>query len=132
MSDIDLENAISRKRWTVATVFLGFLAGGLPLWPVPYDSIDLSSPGFLGLWIVAGTIAGGFPAALSTLSMHRTAGLLGSGFGIAVLARALVEMTQDPTTHNLWPFEIAIGVAVGLLSGLIGTLLVYLIGLRKS
>ena len=132
MSDINLENAISRKRWTVATVFLGFLAGGLPLWPVPYYSIDLSNPGFLGHWIVAGIIAGGFPAALSSLSMHRTAGLLGAGFGMAVLARVLLEIIQDPTTHNLWPFEVAIGVAVGLLAGIAGTLLVYLVRLIKK
>ena len=132
MSDIDLENAISRKRWTVATVFLGFLAGGLPLWPVPYYSIDLSNTGFLGQWIGAGIIAGGFPAALSSLSMHRSAVLLGAGFGMAVLARVLFEIVQDPTTHNLWPFEVAIGVAVGLLAGIGGSLLVYLVRLIKN
>ena len=132
MSDNDLENAISRKRWTVATVFLGFLAGGLPLWPVPYYSIDLSNPGFLGQWIVAGIIAGGFPAALSSLSMHRSAVLLGAGFGMAVLARVLFEIIQDPTTHNLWPFEVAISVAVGLLAGIGGSLLVYLVRLTKN
>jgi len=132
MSDIDLENAISRKRWSVATVFLGFLAGGLPLWPVPYYSIDLSNPGFLGQWIIAGIIAGGFPAALSSLSMHRSAVLLGAGFGMAVLARVLFEIIQDPTTHNLWPFEVAISVAVGLLAGIGGSLLVYLVRLIKN
>jgi hypothetical protein len=132
MSDNDLENAISRKRWTVATVFLGFLAGGLPLWPVPYYSIDLSNPGFLGQWIGAGIIAGGFPAALSSLSMHRSAVLLGAGFGMAVLARVLFEIIQDPTTHNLWPFEVAISVAVGLLAGIGGSLLVYLVRLIKN
>jgi H+/Cl- antiporter ClcA len=132
MSDINLENAISRKRWTVATIILGFLAGGLPLWPTPYNSIDLSNPEFLGLWIVAGTIAGGFAAALSNLSMHRSAALLGAGFGMAVLARVLFETIQDPTTHNLWPFEVAIGVAVGLLAGVAGTLLVYLVRLIKK
>jgi len=132
MPAIDSENAIHRKRWTIATVFLGFIAGGLPLWPIPYNSIDLSSPEFLGLWIVAGTIAGGFPAALSTLSMNRTAGLLGAGFGMAVLARVLFEIVQDSTTHDLWPIEIAIGVAVGLLSGIAGTLLVYLVRLIKN
>ena len=132
MSDIDLENAISRKRWSVATVFLGFLAGGLPLWPVAYYSIDLSNPGFLAQWIIAGIIAGGFPAALSSLSMHRSAVLLGAGFGMAVLARVLFEIIQDPTTHNLWPFEVAISVAVGLLAGIGGSLLVYLVRLIKN
>jgi hypothetical protein len=132
MPAINSEDAIERKRWTVAVVFLGFLAGGLPLWPVPYESIDLSSPEFLGLWIGVGTIAGGFPAALSTLSMHRTAGLLGAGYGMAVLARVLFEIIQDPTTHNLWPFEVAIGVAVGLLASIAGTLLVYLVKLIKN
>jgi hypothetical protein len=132
MPAINLEDPIYRKRWMVATVFLGFIAGGLPFWPVPYYSIDLSKPEFLGQWIVAGIIAGGIPAALSNLSMHRSAALLGAGFGMAVLARVLFETIQDPTTHNLWPFEVAISVAVGLLAGIAGTLLVYLVRLIKK
>jgi len=132
MPAINVWNVIERERWTIATIFLGFIAGGVPLWLVPYHSIDLSSPEFLGRWIVAGIIAGGFPAALSSLSMHRSAVLLGAGFGVAVLARVLFETIQDPTTHNLWPFEVAIGVAVGLLAGIAGTLLVYLVRLIKK
>jgi H+/Cl- antiporter ClcA len=51
---------------------------------------------------------------------------------MAVLARVLFETIQDPTTHNLWPFEVAISVAVGLLAGIAGTLLVYLVRLIKK
>ncbi|MCX6134525.1 MAG: hypothetical protein NTU47_11985 [Ignavibacteriales bacterium] len=130
MPGINSENVTYRDRWTVATVFGGFMAGGLPLWPVPYDSLDLTSPGFLGQWMVAGMIAGGLPALFSSLSKYRTACFVAAGFGLSVLARVLVETIQDPTNHNLWPFEFVIGAAVGLVSGFAGSYLVSLVRIK--
>jgi hypothetical protein len=31
-----------------------------------------------------------------------------AGFVLAVIARVAVETTRDPTSHNLWPFEVVI------------------------
>jgi hypothetical protein len=119
-------------RWTAGAVVLGILAGGAPLWPVPYDSIELTGPGFLSQWILAGIVAGGLPAGMSRLPKFRIAGLVAIGFGIAVLARVVVETLQDPTDHNLWPFEVAIGSVVGLASGLTGALLARLLFRAKN
>jgi hypothetical protein len=39
-----------------------------------------------------------------------------------VMARVVVETFQNPTTHNLWPFELVIASAVGLAVASVGSL----------
>jgi hypothetical protein len=39
-----------------------------------------------------------------------------------VIARVIVETSQDPTSHNLWPLELIIASAVGLAVSLVGSL----------
>jgi hypothetical protein len=43
-----------------------------------------------------------------------------SGFVLAVLVRVAVETMRDPTSHNLWPFEVVIAGGIGLVGGLVG------------
>lgn len=44
--------------------------------------------------------------------------LLGVAF---VLARIVFDTRRDPTSHNLWPFEVVIGVVLALVAlGLLG------------
>jgi hypothetical protein len=40
----------------------------------------------------------------------------------AVMARVVVDTTRDPTSHNLWPFELVIAFLVGLTGTVPGTL----------
>jgi ABC-type branched-subunit amino acid transport system permease subunit len=40
-----------------------------------------------------------------------------------VLARVIVDVVRDPTSHNLWPFEIVIAVLVGAAAAVAGALL---------
>lgn len=95
------------------------VACGLLLWPIPYAQVSLpGNPSFAAL-IACGAAAG----LLAGLLLKR--GLLAvltvpTGFAIAVLGRMVVETNRDPTTHNLWPFEVAIVGVIGLLAGLIG------------
>ena len=39
------------------------------------------------------------------------------------MARVVAETSRDPTSHNLWPLEILIALAVGVVCSLIGTAL---------
>jgi hypothetical protein len=41
---------------------------------------------------------------------------------IAVLCKLVWDVVADPTSHNLWPFELAIAVAVGAAAALVGAL----------
>jgi hypothetical protein len=40
-----------------------------------------------------------------------------------VLGRVVVETFRDPTSHNLWPFEIIIAAVVGFAVACVGALL---------
>jgi hypothetical protein len=39
------------------------------------------------------------------------------------MARVVVDTTRDPTSHNLWPFELVIAFLVGLAGTVPGTLI---------
>jgi hypothetical protein len=104
----------------------GFLACGLPLWWIPYREVSLpGNPSPLG-WFLLGTAAGAF-AALLLRGIRLPWFAVAFGFVLALLVRVAVETNRDPTSHNLWPFEVAIVGAFGLASGLAGVLLTRLV-----
>ncbi len=53
-----------------------------------------------------------------------------------VMVRVMVDCSRDPTSHNLWPFELIIAVFVGgaaaLAGSALGTLLLFLLGRGRS
>jgi hypothetical protein len=104
--------------WVAATIC--FLVVGVPYWRIPYGSVNLPDALYgPGLYVVAG-------AAL-VLGTLRASGfwtvLLMTGLSVpaAVLARVVVEGVADPTSHNLWPFEVVIASGLGLFAAGIGT-----------
>ena len=117
-------HAILRRA---AVVFAAFLACGLLLWPIPYSQVSLpgnpsstlllllgGAVGFVAAWL----IRPGFAAPWMTVPM---------GYALAVIARVVVETSSDPTSHNLWPFEVVILGGIGLAAGLIGVTLARLV-----
>jgi hypothetical protein len=117
-------DAILRRA---AVVFAAFLGCGLLLWPIPYKEVSLPgnpSPSLLLLlggavgFAAAFLIRPGFLAAWLTVPM---------GYALAVLARVFVETSSDPTSHNLWPFEVIIMGGLGLAASLAGVTLARLL-----
>jgi hypothetical protein len=49
--------------------------------------------------------------------------VLAAAVPAAVMARVVVDTTRDPTSHNLWPFELVIAFLVGLGGTVPGTLI---------
>jgi len=93
------------------------------LWPIPYSQVSLpGNPSPSLLFLLGGTIAfvaaflvrPTFPAALMTVPV---------GYAMAVCARVAVETWSDPTSHNLWPFEVVIMGGLGLVASLVGVTL---------
>lgn len=95
-----------------------------PYWAASYDSV--SADGIFGsffllmLVLFAGTFLAG--AATETPLWVVVAGMLGAT-PVAVVGRIVLDLSADPTSHNLWPLEIVfafvltlppIGVAAGL------------------
>lgn len=104
----------------IAFVAVFFLVG-LPYWRIPYASASLPN----SLWGPALLVVLAAPVAVLLLSKNtfaRTAGVIGLAVPALVMARVLVETFQDPTSHNLWPFELVIASAVGLAVASVGSL----------
>ena len=111
---------MTEKLWIAGTLLLGLLAGGLPLWPIAYENLSLTSGGFVVTWICTGVLAAGIAGRFSTLPRLSISLFVACGFVAAVLARIIVDGMEDSTTHSYWPFEIVITIIVSTPSGLLG------------
>jgi hypothetical protein len=108
--------------WLTSAFVAGLLAVGVPYWQVPYSKVSLPDtlihPGLLVV-VVAAAIA----RAIGKQRFVPTLLVASAGVPCAVMARVVLDTSQDPTSHNLWPFELIIAVGVGLLASGSGTLL---------
>jgi hypothetical protein len=112
---------MSRNLPTVATWLVAFLAVGLPYWSIPYGSVNLPNAlPTLGLLVVGGSAL--FLVASRRLSLGMSIGILGTTVPAAVMARVIVEVAGDPTSHNLWPFELVIAGVTGVVVAGVGAL----------
>ena len=98
--------------WLSSAFGLCLVAVGLPFWLTPYSQLDLPDALILpGLLAVAPLAAG-----LRFLSVSRSAAISVTLVGamlVANIARITVDTSIDPTTHNLFPFELAITTIYG-------------------
>jgi hypothetical protein len=101
-------------------VLAGLLACGLPLWPIPYREVSMPGNPAPSTWMILGALAGVLAGSLLRPGLRVPVLAVSSGFVLAVLARVAWETAADPTTHNLWPFEVVIAGFFGLLSAALG------------
>jgi hypothetical protein len=98
-------------------VLAGTLAYGLPYWFLPYNHTPS--------WAVVG-ITGMLAGALGGALMRGIAQpilCVAGGFAVACMARVVVDGIKDPTSHNLWPFEVVIVLVAGAIAGAAGLLI---------
>ena len=101
----------------------GLLACGLPLWPLPYAQVSMPSNPSGWIWLVGAAASGALGAHLVRGGLLAPVAAVGAGFVLAVMLRVSVETSADPTSHNLWPFEVAIAGSIGAVGALAGVLL---------
>jgi hypothetical protein len=102
--------------------FVVFLIVGLPYWEIPYSKVAL--PNSLYGWYLVMVLL--LPPALRVgvrASFMQSVSAVGVAVPATVLARVVIETLQDPTSHNLWPFEIIIAAGVGFSVALAGAVL---------
>ena len=104
---------MTRDTFWLASGFVGaLLLIGVPFWNVPYAQVSLPDsligPGLLVLAALALLLAlagvARLRAVLTTMALCPAA---------AVALRVAAEGAADPTSHNLWPFEIVIALVLG-------------------
>lgn len=109
------------RVWRVGVAILaGLLACGLPLWPIPYSRVSMPGNPSAEVWLLGGAASGLLAALLLRTRFIWPTLCVAAGFVLAVLGRVAVETSRDPTSHNLWPFEVVVAGAIGAFAAAIG------------
>jgi hypothetical protein len=107
---------IERRTLCLASGFAaGLLLTGVPYWRLPYNANFFADPlvlaGFAGLGVVTAVLAASCVARLPQVFWVTLA-----AFPAAMAIRVVVETAQDPTDHNLWPFELILAALFSLVA----------------
>jgi hypothetical protein len=105
--------------WLRTAFLLSFLGAGIPYWLIPYREVNLPST-LLGPGLVIVVLAALLLRACGVAPFWKTARTLGWALAAAVIARVVVEGIRDPSSHNLWPFEVAIALLLGFACSVTG------------
>ncbi len=97
------------------------LLGGLIHWPLPYNNRGWELFLFGG-WSLGVVFIAAISMILTTLRVRDVIFSAGFGPAIANFLRVLFDTTFiDPTSHNLFPFEIAFAVMLGIAAATVGS-----------
>lgn len=122
----------TRNRTILALAFFGsFLAVGLPYWYIPAAQVSLP----YAVWsppLAAVVFLAVLPRALSAAGFWRTTLVVGASVPAAVMARVVYDTLSDPTSHNLWPFEIVLAAGPGFVAAIVGALVGQLLAGRGA
>ena len=116
-----------RFWWFVLATFAGFGPTAVLFWPLTYTEY-LQSNSLILPWVGAIGIASAVVAAFAERAHRSGPGILlltpwvGVGTILATLGRVAFDVRLDPTSHNLWPFEVVMMLVFSLIPGLFGVL----------
>jgi hypothetical protein len=99
--------------WIVGAFALCFFAGGAIWWRGSYvDYLDSGFP-WGTLLLLAGValyLSWGIGAGVVASAIA-----IGSAFPAIIFVRVVLDGMEDPTNHNLWPFEIVMAFGIGMM-----------------
>ncbi len=108
--------------WLALGFAVGLLLMGIPFWQLPYNHQGFVYPGLIVSLAGLGVITAGL-AASGQASLRRVFWTMISAFPAAIAIRVAVEVAEDPTDHNLWPFELVYGFVMSLMAVVPGLLI---------
>jgi 4-hydroxybenzoate polyprenyltransferase len=121
------------KNGKAIALVLGVIAGGLSYWFNPYNVLEIFGAPIHGVMAVGSLVAAGYAAWKYQLGIVQISLMVSLGVAIAVMCRVIVDGLADSTSHNLFPFELALAFVVSFPSALIGaSASQFIIGLRKA
>jgi len=118
-----------RSAWAVLAA--GTLCVGVPFWTIPYRQVNLPDA-LLGPGLVVVAVGALLLCALRLAPFGRALLAAGAAVPAAVFLRIVVEVLRDPTSHNLWPFEMIIAVFVGATAAAAGAVPGWVIARLRS
>ena len=110
------------SKWLVGGCIASFLAVGLPYWQIPYSDVELPTTLMTPALIVV-ALAAALARAIGSSRFMVCVLAVGATIPAAVMARVTVDTAADPTSHNLWPFEIVLAGFVGASAAAAGAVL---------
>ncbi|MGH8050165.1 MAG: hypothetical protein ACREPB_05845 [Arenimonas sp.] len=91
--------------------FVCYFAIGIPYWQLPYSGVSLPDSLYtIGLLL---TFIGAIVFCIYNIGFLWSAAVFGCCAPAVVATRIIIDTARDGSTHNLFPFEIAIAVIVG-------------------
>lgn len=115
------------SKSVLLTIASGYVAAAVVHWPIGYTELAMTDTSFLLTWFVGAMVAGGVGMLFFNQSFPESGLLVMTGFILATLSRALVEIVADSTTHNLLPFELFIAAVVSFPGAVLGSLSIFLV-----
>lgn len=114
------------KNWvSLFIIGLAFLLSTVSYLSIPYSEINMLEKGFILRWAISAVFIGFIGMVFKKKQPFNVSKLVTIGFIITVLVRLVYETIIDKTSHNLWPFEMLITMAITFPSALIGAGLTY-------
>ncbi len=111
-----------KTRAALTFAFVGsFLATGLLYWQIPYSKASLPNS-IIGFGLLMVAVLAAISRIVSAARLWPTSLVVGASVPSAVLARVIFDTFADPTSHNLWPFEIILSAGPGFFAALMGAL----------
>lgn len=101
-----------KSLWLPLSVTASFLAVGIPYWLIPYNKLNLPDA-VLGPGLVVVVISALLLRIYDVAALWKVIWMVGGSVALAVMARVVIEGVRDPTSHNLWPFEVIIALVIG-------------------
>ncbi len=116
---------VDMKQIDWLILVLGFLVGALGYWTADfsderalYQSVYyIKAPGAFIAVIIAGLIRKNEPA---QNALRVTFGVM-----LGMLSRIIFDISLDPSSHNLFPFELMIGMVIVMPVAFLGAYLIY-------
>jgi uncharacterized membrane protein len=118
------------RGWLLIGFAIALVGAGFEYWQTPYGQLSLPDA-LYGPPLVAVAVVAMLLRAFGVARFLTAWLLIAASVPAAVLVRVVVEVIADPSTHNLWPFEIAIAAGLGAAAALAGTLVGSLFLLRS-
>ena len=121
-----------RTKWIPALGFsVSALAVGVPYMLIPYRELNLPSALYgPELCVLVATAA--LTHGCGATTFWKSVAIIGAAVPAIILLRVAVETAADPTSHNLWPFEIIIGSIISALCAFTGSLIGWIISKLRS
>ena len=119
--------SIFNDKLSLLIIGLSLLVGGIIYWTIPIDDIALLSRQFIVKWCLPVILIGLISFPIGKKRPLNSSILITIGFVSAIIVRIIYDtVIIDPTSHNLWPFEIVISICITFPIAFIGSTISFL------